>query len=86
MTPPLTLPLWKDLGATTVSGLPSMDSWLGPTRRGTMDKQLSPAGAGPAWWGRLAGIRWGSREVTVWGRSWRLEGSHDHVEGKGRGL
>ena len=51
-----------------------------------MDKQLSPAGAGPAWWGRLAGIRWGSREVTVWGQSWRLEGSRNHVEGKGRGL
>ena len=45
-TAPLTLPLWKEPGAATVSGLPSMDSWLGPTRRGTGDKQLSPAGSG----------------------------------------
>ena len=41
MTPPLTLPLWKDPGAATVSGPPSMDSWLGPTRRGTGDIQVS---------------------------------------------
>ena len=41
MTSPLTLPLWKDPGAATVIGPPSMDSWLGPTRRGTADKQMS---------------------------------------------
>ena len=41
MTPLLTLPLWKDPGVTIFSWLPSMDSWLGPTRRGTADKQLS---------------------------------------------
>ena len=35
MIPPLTLPLWKDPEAGTVSRPPSMDSWLGPTRRGT---------------------------------------------------
>ena len=28
MTPPLTLPHCKDLGAVTVSGLPSMDLWF----------------------------------------------------------
>lgn len=50
-----------------------------------MDKQLSPAGQGLPGGGGSQGIRWGSREVTVWGRSWRLEGSHDHVEGKGAG-
>ena len=47
MTPPLTLPLWKDPGAATVSQLSSMVSCLGPTRRGTSDKQLSPAGSSP---------------------------------------
>ena len=47
MTSPLTLPLWKDLGVRRVSGPSSMDSWLGPTRRGTTDKQLSPAESGP---------------------------------------
>ena len=57
MTPPLTLPLWKDPGAATVSGPPSMDSWLGPTRRGTVDKQLSPAGSGRG--GRLPAGGWG---------------------------
>ena len=46
MTPLLTLPLWKDPGVTIVSQPPSMDSWLGPTRRGAMNKQLSPAGSG----------------------------------------
>ena len=64
MTPPLSLPHCKDLGPVTVSGLPSMDSWLGPTRR-TADKPLSPVGSGPARWGQLAGIRWGSPEITV---------------------
>ena len=57
MTPPLTLPLWKDPGAATVSGPPSMDSWLGPTRRGTVDKQLSPAGSGRG--GQLPAGGWG---------------------------
>ena len=47
MTPPLTLPLWKGPGAATVSQPPSMNLWLGPTRRGTTDKQLIPAGSGP---------------------------------------
>ena len=46
MIPPLTLPLWKDPGVTIFSWLPSMDSWLGPTRRGIVNKQLSPAGSG----------------------------------------
>ena len=46
MTPLLTLPLWKDPGVTIFSWLPSMDSWLGPTRRGIVNKQLSPAGSG----------------------------------------
>ena len=38
-------------GGPTVSVLPSMDSWLVPTRRGTVDKQLSPACQGQAWVG-----------------------------------
>ena len=46
MTHLLSLPLWKDPGVAVVSWLPSMDSWLGPTRRGTVSKQLSPAGSG----------------------------------------
>ena len=45
-TPPLTLPLSKGLGTPTVSRPSSMNSWLGPTRRGTVDKQLSPRGSG----------------------------------------
>ena len=47
MTPPLTLALWKDPEAATVSGSPSKDSWLGATRRGTADKQLSPVWSDP---------------------------------------
>ena len=47
MTPPLTLPLWKDPRAATVSQQPSMNLWLGPTRKGTMDKQLNRAGSEP---------------------------------------
>ena len=35
MIPPLTLPLWKDPEAGTVSRPPYMDFWFGPTRRGT---------------------------------------------------
>ena len=46
MTPLLTLPLWKDPGVTIFSRPPSRDVWLGPTRRGTMNKQLCPAGSG----------------------------------------
>ena len=47
MTPPFTLPLWKDPGTTTVSQLPSMNLSLGPTGRGTTNKQPNPAGSGP---------------------------------------
>lgn len=49
-------------GVRRVSGPSTMDSWLGPTRRGTTDKQLSPARV-RAWWGGTAGVRWRAREV-----------------------
>ena len=70
-----------------------MDSWLGPTRRGTVNKQLSLAGSG---W--VGATRRGQREVTVQGWFRRLEGRSAgispcvpghcwdaHVEGKRAG-
>lgn len=86
MTSPLTLPLWKDLGARQVSGPPSsMDLWLGPTRRGTMDKQLSPTGSGPGGVGSPcsggACVRSQSRDKEEAGRKLRTQCQDTHLEG-----
>ena len=86
MTSPLTLPLWKDLRAHQISGpSSSMDSWLGPTRRGTMDKQLSPTGSGPGGvgspWSGGACVRSQSRDKQEAGRKSRTQCQDTRLEG-----
>lgn len=68
MTPPLTLPLWKDPRAATVSQPPSMNFVVGPHQEGNHGQAAKPCRV-RAWWGWLAGGRWGSCEVTDQGQS-----------------
>ena len=56
--------------AATVSWPSSMDSWLGPTRRGTVNKQLSPSGSGPC-----LGGSWGAGGAPLRSQSGDRAGS-----------